>query len=407
LDLGAILDLEQGAVGHHVADLGDAVLVDQGHFAGAADHHVLALPVGDRFHVAEHDLAIPLGLLDRFGGHARGRAADMEGAQGELRAGFADGLGGHNADGFPDIDHAAVGQITTVALGADASQGFAGKHGAHLDAFDAGLADLLGHDFVEKLAGVADDRVADWVVHVVAGHAPENLVGERDHDVVAFRGVGHVEPEHGAAILFVHDHVLRHVHQAAGKVAGIGGLERRIGQTLAGAVGGDEVLQHVQAFAEAGENRVLDDFVSGDLLLGLGHEAAHAGKLLDLLAGTAGAGYGHHVNGVESVAILGQLFVHQGRHVVGGVRPEIDDLVVALAVGDDAVLVQLGDFIDLDLGSLDHLVLLRGDDHVADGHGHAAPGRPLEPEVLDGVQEHASALVAGDAEIPIDGGGYG
>src|SRR5690606_41787715 len=66
------------------------------------------------------------------------------------------------------------------------------------------------------------------------------------------------------------------------KVAGIGGLERRIGQTLAGAVGGDEVLQHVQAFAEAGENRVLDDFVSGDLLLGLGHEAAHAGKLLDL-----------------------------------------------------------------------------------------------------------------------------
>src|SRR5690606_14021999 len=68
LDLGAILDLEQGAVGHHVADLGYAVLVDQGHFAGAADHHVLALPVGDRFHVAEHDLAIPLGLLDRFGG---------------------------------------------------------------------------------------------------------------------------------------------------------------------------------------------------------------------------------------------------------------------------------------------------------------------------------------------------
>jgi hypothetical protein len=51
------------------------------------------------------------------------------------------------------------------------------------------------------------------------------------------------------------DDVLRHVHQLAGHVAGVGGLERGIGQTLAGAVGGDEVFQHGQALAEVRQNR--------------------------------------------------------------------------------------------------------------------------------------------------------
>ena len=56
------------------------------------------------------------------------------------------------------------------------------------------------------------------------------------------------------------------------------------------------------------------------------------------------------------------------------------------------------------LRALDHLVLLGRDDHVVDGDGHAALGRPLESGLLDGVEEHAGLLVAGDAEIPIDGG---
>ena len=82
-----------------------------------------------------------------------------------------------------------------------------------------------------------------------------------------------------AAVVLVDDHVLGDVDQTAREVAGVGGLERGVGQTLARAVRRDEVLQHRQAFAEVGGDRRLDD-----LARGLGHQAAHAGELADLLA---------------------------------------------------------------------------------------------------------------------------
>ena len=91
-------------------------------------------------------------------------------------------------------------------------------------------------------------------------------------------------PSRGAAIVLADDHVLRHVHQAARQIAGIGRLQRGIRQALAGAVRGDEVLQHVEAFAEVGRDRGFDN-----LARGLGHQAAHTGKLADLLFGTARA----------------------------------------------------------------------------------------------------------------------
>ena len=98
-----------------------------------------------------------------------------------------------------------------------------------------------------------------------------------------------------AAIVFADDHVLRHVDQAAGQVAGVGGLQRRIGQALARAVRGDEVLQHGEAFAEVRRDRRLDDFARR-----LGHQAAHAGELANLLFRSASAGVGHDVNRVDA-----------------------------------------------------------------------------------------------------------
>ena len=64
----------------------------------------------------------------------------------------------------------------------------------------------------------------------------------------------------GAAIVLVDDHVLRHVAKAAGQVTRVGRLQRGIGETLTGAVRRDEVLQHVQAFAEVRRDRRFDDF---------------------------------------------------------------------------------------------------------------------------------------------------
>jgi hypothetical protein len=53
-----------------------------------------------------------------------------------------------------------------------------------------------------------------------------------------------------AAILFGDDDVLGHVDELAGHVTRVRGLERGVGETLAGAVGGDEVLEHRETFAE-------------------------------------------------------------------------------------------------------------------------------------------------------------
>src|SRR5690606_11300685 len=72
----------------------------------------------------------------------------------------------------------------------------------------------------------------------------------------------------------------------------------RIGQTLTGTVGGDEVLQYVQTFTEVGDDRRLDDRA-----VRLGHQTTHTGQLTNLRRGTPGTGVGHHVHGVEGLLV--------------------------------------------------------------------------------------------------------
>ena len=74
--------------------------------------------------------AVELGLDLRLLEHLRRRAADVERAHRQLRAGLADGLGGDDADGLAELDHAAGGQIAAVAMDANAVLAFASEHGA-------------------------------------------------------------------------------------------------------------------------------------------------------------------------------------------------------------------------------------------------------------------------------------
>ena len=143
-------------------------------------------------------------------------------------------------------------------------------------------------------------------------------------------------------------------HQTARQVTGVGRFQRRVGQTLTGTVGGDEVLQHVQAFAEVRRDRRFDDGA-----VRLGHQTAHTGHLANLRCGTAGARVGHHVDGVErflldflAVAVddlfLGQLGHHDLGDFVAGLAPDVHHLVVALAGGHqtgDILLLDLFDFL--------------------------------------------------------------
>ena len=111
----------------------------------------------------------------------------------------------------------------------------------------------------------------------------------------------------------------------------------------------DEVLEHRETFTEVGLDGLLDD-----LTRRLGHQAAHAGQLADLLLAAAGARVGHDVDRVERAALAVEL-LHLGEHLVGhllgDVRPDGDDLVLALAVGDRAFQVLLFDADDLVAGA--------------------------------------------------------
>src|SRR3546814_17111280 len=90
-----------------------------------------------------------------------------------------------------------------------------------------------------------------------------------------------------AAVFRGDDHVLRNVHQATREVTGVRGLQRGIGQALAGAVRRDEVLQNVEAFTEVRGDRRLDDRA-----VRLGHQATHAGELTNLRLATTPPGVG-------------------------------------------------------------------------------------------------------------------
>src|SRR6185312_11776829 len=147
-----------------------------------------------------------------------------------------------------------------------------------------------------------------------------------------------VNSVHGTAILLADDHVLSNVNQAPGEVTGVRGLERRICQTLARAVRGHEVLEHRETFTEVGRDGRFNNFTRR-----LGHESAHAGKLADLLFGSASAGVSHDVNRVHAAGLVQLLHIveHLVGHFFRDVGPDFNNFVIALAVGDGAVKVLL------------------------------------------------------------------
>ena len=292
----------------------------------------------------------------------------MERAHRQLGAGLADRLGGDDADRLADIDPGAARQVTAIARAADAALGLAGQHRADLDRFDTRAVDRVDHRLVEQRSGGHDHVLGQRIDHVDCRAPPEQPVGQRLQHLAAVDDRAHRKTVGGAAILLQDRAVLRHVHQPARQIARIGRLERRIGQPLARAVRGVEVLQHRQSLLEVGDNRRLDD-----LARRLGHQAAHPGELLHLGGRAAGAGMGHHVNRVDRLAGLGvgDALHHLLGHVVGAARPGIEHLVVLLALGDQAFEVLLLELLDVGLGGRDHRLLGVRDHQVILAEGDA------------------------------------
>src|SRR5271154_3463888 len=297
-------------------------------------------------------------------------------------------------------------EIASVALDADPLTRLAGEHRANLDPLDAGVFDLLDLVLVDHLVGMHQHFVGERVADVFERDAPQHAVAEAFDYLAAFDQRRHLDAVERAAIVLDDDRVLRHIDQAAGQVAGVRRLERGVGQALARAVSRDEVLQNRQTLAEVRRDRSLDDFTRR-----LRHQATESRQLANLLLGTAGARVGHDENRVErrpgdglALVVLAedlgrQSFDNGAADLILNFGPDIDDLVVALAVGDDAVVVLLLNLADLLLRAVEQMRLLRRNGHVLDRDRDSRLGGEFEADVLQAVGENDRGLVAG---APID-----
>ena len=162
----------------------------------------------------------------------------MERAHRELRAGFADGLGGDDADRFTELDQRSGREVATVAMAANAVLAFASEHRANANAIQASNVNALGLDLVNFFVRFDEEFLrAGRIDDVVAGKTANQTVGDFDHFVFAFKHGGNPDAVRGAAIRLLDDDVLGHIDQFAGHVTGVSRLEGGIGQTFTSAVG--------------------------------------------------------------------------------------------------------------------------------------------------------------------------
>ena len=393
----AFADEELRAVGDVLRGEDDAgVLVDEASFGETGNDDLAGGAVFadyvDGAEFVELYAAIVFGDDGGVGGCTTGDTTGVEGTEGELGTGFTDGLGGNDADGFALLYHLGGGEVAAVALLADAVLGFAGEDGTDFDFLDAGIFDGGGDGFGDFFAGVDEDVSVFGVGDVVHGNATEDALGEGADDFVAVLECGADEATEGAAVFFVDDDIVRNVDETAGEVSGVGGLQGRIGETLTGTVGGDEVLEHGHTFLKVGEDGVLNGGAGvGTGFLGLGHETTHTGELGDLVGATTGSGVEHHEDRVETLVGFGHLLHEGGLDVAVDLGPGVDDLVVSLVVGDETHTVVAHDLLYALITGLDDIGLFGGDDDIVEVEGQTAFVGLEVTEVLDAIEEFAGA----------------
>ena len=347
-------------------------------------------------------------------------ASGVEGTHGQLGAGLADRLCGDDADGLTDLDVLAGGQRHAVAGRRHARGRVVGQGGQDADPVHLRIVPHQLHlDLADDRAGRQDPSTAlglgvdDALTLRIGDH---DLVGQGTAEEACLKvealvlqvGADAIDPDAADRALgfegigLVDDQLLGHVDQAAGQVAGVGCTQGGVDQALPGARRGDEVLQHRQALAEVGLDRPRDHVTTR-----VGHEATHAGDLADLHHVPAGTGLDHHVDRVGRVR-LERLDHHLG-HLRGGRVPDLDLLLAALTVGDDAP-TELGlDLLGVLLVALQDLDLLGRGLDVVDGHGEARAAGVLEADVLQVVEasgHHHLGIVArqvvdDEAEFPL------
>src|SRR5699024_9823022 len=106
---------------------------------------------------------------------------------------------------------------------------------------------VLGH---EHMVGAEDDLARLRVRYRHGGEAAVDADRKRLHLLALLIDGGGPYALGGAAVVLADDDVLRDIDQAAGQVTGVRGTQGGVGQALARASAGDEILQDGQALAE-------------------------------------------------------------------------------------------------------------------------------------------------------------
>ena len=154
----------------------------------------------------------------------------------------------------------------------------------------------------------------------------------------------------------------------------------------------DEVLEHRHAFLEVGEDRVLDDVVVRRTgFLWLSHKTTHTCELGNLVSRTTGSRVEHHEDGIEALVGLCHLLHESLLDRLVHLRPCFHHLLVAVLVGDETHLVVHRDLFHIVVAFLHDLLLLLWDDDVIKHEGESTLIRLAVTQVLDAVEEFASA----------------
>ena len=330
--------------------------------------------------IIEANRAIVLRLDDRLLEGLAGGAADMKRPHGQLRARLADRLCGDDADCFAKFDKLASREIASVAHGANAAAAFTSQHRANLELLHTDALKFRGDLFINELIRFDDFLfLFHRVRNRLATDAADNACGKIDNFLVALVNRAHNDAVYSPAICLVDNHVLRRIDQLAGEITGVRRFERGVSQTLARAVGGDEVLQHAKSLAKVRSDWVLENFTGR-----LRHQSTHAGELTHLLTITARSGIDHQIHRIQFLAslVVFESPEHDAGNFVSSVRPDVDNLVVTLAVRDNAFAILLLDLPDLLVSIFELSLFLLRNNHVRNSNRETGLGRFGEPKLL-------------------------
>ena len=334
--------------------------------------------------VFETDRSIGLRNDFRLGVLGSCSTADVECSHGQLGSRLTDGLCRDNTESIADLRHSVAGEVAAVALHANAMLDFAGENRADQNTLNVAFLDQVCKFRSEFLSGLDQktsvfvDRVAD----ILGAAATDQTCLQRQHHIVAFDDCADPDTLHRSAIFRTADDILRNVDELTGHVTRVSGLQSGICETLAGAVGTDEVFENGETFTEVRQNRTFDNIARR-----LCHQSAHTGKLTNLVFTASSSGIEHAVDRVDLLLADAFEFLEQrlGNRVTG-LGPRINNIVITFQLGESTLVVLVVDLVDLGARLRNQFAFLFRDHHVRNGDGESGDSRVLVAEVFQTVE---------------------